>query len=178
MSICRKRLILWLALVVVSVAGGLIIDLTLKTDPFPWWVRLVGLVGVTLTHFLLKRTGKLLRIMGEPVGWGWTTRLMVTDVYHCVRHPHHLGIGLFMASLGLLIGLPWTFVIVTVVQWAWIFGFLFLVEEKELVEKFGREYEAYREDVPMLLMNPVCIVKVLSNPISPPGDQPQQTAGG
>jgi protein-S-isoprenylcysteine O-methyltransferase Ste14 len=176
MSICRRRLILWLALVVVCVAGGLIIDLTLKTAPFPWWVRLVGLVGVTLTHFLLKRTGKLLRIMGEPVGWGWTTRLMVTDVYQCVRHPHHLGIGFFMASLGLLIGLPWTFVIVTVIQWAWIFGFLFLVEEKELVEKFGKEYEAYRKEVPMLLVNPVCILKALSSPIGAPGDKPQQTA--
>jgi protein-S-isoprenylcysteine O-methyltransferase Ste14 len=178
MSICLRRLLLWLALVFASLGGGLLIDLTLKTSPFPLLVRFVGLVGVILTHFLLKRTGQSLRVLGAPEGWGWTTRLMTTDVYRCVRHPHHLGIGFFMASLGLLIGLPWTFVIVTGIQWAWIFGFLFLVEERELVEKFGEEYQVYRKQVPMLLIDPVCILKVLSEPISAPEGESYLAAGG
>lgn len=177
MSICLRRLLLWLTLVFVSLGGGLFIDLTLEARPFPLVVRLVGLVGVILTHFLLRRTGKLLRILGKPEGWGWTTRLMTTDIYQCVRHPHHLGIGFFMASLGLLIGLPWTFLLITIIQWTWIFGFLFLVEEKELVEKFGEEYKVYCQQVPMLLMDPICMLKVLSKTIDAPGDEPQLATG-
>jgi protein-S-isoprenylcysteine O-methyltransferase Ste14 len=166
-SKCRKRLILWLVLLFASVAGGLVIDLTLRTRPFPVFVRLLGLAGMLLAHFPLKRTGRLLRIMGEskPGEWGCTTRLITTDVYQCVRHPHHFWIGVFVPSLALLIGYPWTFFIMTVIQWSWIIGFLFLVEEKELLEKFGEEYKAYRQQVPMLFPNISCTLKTFSKPI-------------
>ena len=49
-----------------------------------------------------------------------------------------------MTSLGLLIGHLGSFLFITISQWAWIMGFLFLVEEKELAEKFGEQYQAYR----------------------------------
>jgi len=156
---------LWLLLAVTSVGGGRATDLVLRSAAFPLWVRLLGLLGMVLAHFPLKRTGKLLRRMGEPEKWGCTTRLVTTDIYQCVRHPHHVGVGFFMTSLGLLIGHPWSFLIITISQWAWVFGFLFLVEEKELVKKFGEEYKAYRRQVPMLFPNPVCAITVLSRPI-------------
>jgi protein-S-isoprenylcysteine O-methyltransferase Ste14 len=52
--------------------------------------------------------------------------------------------------------------------WLWILCFLFLVEEKELLEKLGEEYSVYRQKVPMLLANPVCLYWVLSNPVESP----------
>jgi protein-S-isoprenylcysteine O-methyltransferase Ste14 len=70
-----------------------------------------------------------------------------------------------MTSLGLLIGHPWSFLIITGIQWLWIMGFLFLVEERELVRKFGAEYESYRRQVPMLLPKPLCILRVFSKPL-------------
>jgi protein-S-isoprenylcysteine O-methyltransferase Ste14 len=36
------------------------------------------------------------------------------------------------------------------------------VEERELVEKFGEEYKAYRQRVPMLLADLRCVLRVLS----------------
>ena len=57
---------------------------------------------------LPKRTGKLLRIFGECELWGWSTKLIIINVYKCARHPHHLGVGLFMTFLGFLIGYPIT----------------------------------------------------------------------
>ena len=168
MSKCRVRLILWLLLAVTSVGGGIVTDLVLGTEAFPLWARLLGLFGMVLAHFPLKRTGKLLSRMGEAEEWGCTTRLVTTDIYRCVRHPHHVGVGVFMTSLGLLIGHLWSFLIISISQWAWVLGFLLLVEEKELMEKFGEEYETYCRQVPLLLPNPACAIRVLSRPIDAP----------
>jgi protein-S-isoprenylcysteine O-methyltransferase Ste14 len=168
MSKCRIRLILWLVLAGTSVLAGIITDLVLRTGSLPLFVRLLGLVGMLLAHFPLKRTGRLLRLFGQAEKWGCTTRLVTTDIYRCVRHPHHLGVGLFMSSLGLFIGHPWSFLLITITQWAWILGFLFFVEEKELLEKFGEEYRVYRQQVPMLLPNPLCVLRVLSQPVEAP----------
>jgi protein-S-isoprenylcysteine O-methyltransferase Ste14 len=169
MSKCRIRLILWLLLAGTAVGGGIVTDLILRTEAFPILVRFLGLVGMLLAHFPLKRTGRLLRLLGEPEEWGCTSRLVTTDIYRCVRHPHHLGVGIFMTSLGLLIGHPWSFLLITISQWAWIMGFLFLVEEKELAEKFGEQYKAYRQQVSMFFPNPLCILRILSKPIEMPG---------
>ena len=165
MSKCRVRLILWLVLAGVSVCGGVVTDVVLRTDAFPLWVRLLGLGGMLLAHFPLKRTGRLLRHMGGAEEWGCTTQLVTTDIYQCVRHPHHVGVGVFMTCLGLLIGHEWSFLFITLTQWAWVMGFLYLVEERELVAKFGEEYKAYRRRVPMLLANPKCVVRVLREPL-------------
>jgi len=171
MSVCRIRLILWLFLAGTSIAAGIAADLILRTEPFPLLVRFLGLAGMVLAHFPLKRTGKLLKLLGEPEEWGCTSRLVTTDVYQCVRHPHHLGVGIFMTSLGLLIGHPWSFLIITIIQWSWILGFLFLVEERELVEKFGAEYKAYRQQVPMLFPKPSCILQVFAKPLEAVKDE-------
>ncbi len=165
MSVCRARLIYWLILVGISIIAGIVTDLVLLTAPFPWPVRGLGFVGMLLAHFPLKRTGRLLKLLGEPERWGCTNQLVTTDLYRCVRHPHHLAVGIFMTSLGLLIGHPWSFLIITFIQWSWILVFLFLVEERELVAKFGAEYQSYRQQVPMLLPRPACVFRVLSSSV-------------
>jgi protein-S-isoprenylcysteine O-methyltransferase Ste14 len=165
-SKCRKRLIFWISLTIISLGTGLFLDLILMvTKNFPVFIRIIGLVGVIFTHFLLKRTGKLLRLFGECELWGWSTRLIVKNVYKCVRHPHHLGVGMFMTSLGLLIGYPVTFIIITVTQWLWVFLFVIFIEEKECLEKFGNEYREYCKKAPMFFGNPFCIIRELFNPI-------------
>lgn len=143
-----KRFILWFFLTGASIAGGIVADVILRTEPFPVFVRISGFAVMVLAHFPLKRTGKLLKLLGQSnlaksEGWGCTNRLITKDLYQCVRHPHHLGIGIFMTSLGLFIGYPCSFLIITIIQLSWILGFLFLVEEPELAEKFGAEYTAY-----------------------------------
>ena len=168
MSICRKRLIIWLLLVGIAIVAGIVTDVVLKTKSFPIVVRLVGLIGMFLAHFPLKRTGRLLNLLGDPKEWGCTRRLVTTDIYQCVRHPHHLGVGIFMTSLGLFIGHLWSFLIITITQWVWVITFLFLVEEKELMEKFAEEYEVYSQKVPMLFPKLICVFKVFTKSIEEP----------
>ncbi|MBN2116428.1 MAG: isoprenylcysteine carboxylmethyltransferase family protein [Anaerolineales bacterium] len=165
MSKCRKRVIYWLFLVGISLAGGIIADLSLRTEAFPIPIRFLGLAGMILAHFPLKRSGKLLSLLGESKEWGCTTRLVTGDIYQCVRHPHHMAVGIFMPSFGLLIGHIWSFLLISITQWMWIAAFLFLVEEKELVKNFGEEYKAYRRKVPMLFPKPLCVLHVLAKPI-------------
>jgi len=165
LSVCLKRLIYWLLLTTISVAVGIVLDIFLKTESFPVLLRLVGLMGMIVAHFPLKRTGRLLKLLGDQQEWGYTNRLITTDIYQCVRHPHHLGVGIFMTSLGLLIGHVWSFLIITITQWVWVIAFLFLVEEKELRKKFGEQYKAYRQQVPMLFPKLKCAFRVLAKPI-------------
>jgi protein-S-isoprenylcysteine O-methyltransferase Ste14 len=168
LSICRKRLLIWLLLAGVCIAAGITTDLILKTKAFPVPVRLVGLIGMLFAHVPLRRTGRLLALLGEPQEWGCTSRLITTDIYQCVRHPHHLGVGIFMTSLGLLIGHLWSFLIISMSQWVWVIGFLLLVEEKELMEKFGEDYKAYRHRVPILFPKLTCFFRVLARSIEEP----------
>ncbi len=166
-SKCLKRLIIWILLTAVSIAIGLLLDLQLiKTKDFGILIRVVGFIGMFLSHFLLKRTGKLLRIYGKCELWGWSTRLITQNIYRCVRHPHHLGVGLFMTFMGLLIGYPVTFLIITVTQWIWVVLFVLIIEEKECMEKFQDEYLEYKKNVSMFIGNPVCILKELFKPVS------------
>ncbi len=166
-SKCLERLIFWISLTSISIGIGLLLDLDfIKTTSFPLYIRLTGFLGMIFTHFLLKKTGKLLRLYGECELWGWSTKLIVKNVYKCVRHPHHMGVGLFMTSLGLLIGYPFTFLIITITQWLWVFLFVILIEEKECLEKFGNDYKDYSKNVPIFFGNPFCIVKELFKPIS------------
>ena len=76
-----------------------------------------------------------------------------------------------MTSLGLLIGYPWSFLIISIAQWIWVIGFLFLVEEKELVKNFGEAYKTYRQKVPMLFPKPLCALRVLTKPLDVAKDE-------
>ncbi len=162
MSVCRRRLIMWLVLTGLSVIAGISLDIYLQTRAFPVVLRLLGLIGIVLAHFPLKRTGRLLKALEDPNAWGCTNQLLITDIYQCVRHPHHLAVGIFMTSLGLLIGHLASFLILTISQWTWVIAFLFLVEERELAEKFGDDYKAYRQKTPMLFPKPSCVLQVFT----------------
>jgi protein-S-isoprenylcysteine O-methyltransferase Ste14 len=71
----------------------------------------------------------------------------VTDgIYVRVRHPQYS--GLFLITIGMLVQWP-TFL--TLLMWPLLslaYYRLALREEKEMIQRFGNEYEAYRDRVP------------------------------
>lgn len=162
MSIMTRRFILWFSGIGMSFAAGLFLDREFPLFHFPLHIRILAAFVIFFAVFLLARSGRLLRKMGKPTkDWGWTTKLVTTDLYKCLRHPHHLGIGLFAAGFSALVGNLWTFFIVTSFIWTGILLFLKRVEEPELVEKFGREYTLYKEKTPMLFPHSGCLLRVL-----------------
>ncbi len=75
---------------------------------------------------------------------------LVTDgAYARVRHPQYS--GLFLISVGMLVQWP---TILTLLMWpllTWAYYRLALREEREMIERFGDAYEAYRARVPAFI---------------------------
>ena len=153
----KKRLFLWLIIILLSASIGLYVDIFALGIWIPIYLRILGFIGLYISMKLLKISGRMLRELGKPQEWGWTTKLVTNGVYECVRHPHHFGIGLSITSIGFLIGGIATFTLMTISIWISIIIFLIEIEEKELVGKFGEEYLKYKKNTPMLLPNLKCL---------------------
>ncbi len=159
----KKRMFLWLAVISLAFIAGYLLDAAYPYE-FPIYLRILGLLGMIVAAMLLRISGRMLKTFGEPKEWGWTTKLVTHGVYSCVRHPHHFGIGLFVTSLGLLIGGYFTFLLLTVTIWITVIVFLLRVEEVELKEKFGSQYDEYSRKVPMIVPKPICLIRELIHP--------------
>lgn len=161
------RFIMWFAGIGVSFATGLYLDRKFMLLSFPVWVKILAGFLMLVAVLLLARSGRLLRKLGKPdEHWGWTSRFVTKDLYECLRHPYHLGIGLFVTAFSTIIGGLWTQVLVTIFVWTAIFIFLTRVEEPELLEKFGQDYVKYKEKTPMIFPSPRCIINVFLKNIS------------
>ncbi len=78
-----------------------------------------------------------------------TEKIVTTRVYSIVRHPQylggllaHIGISFLLSAWYSLVSTPLMIVLIYLISWK---------EEKELIREFGKEYEDYREKVPMLM---------------------------
>jgi protein-S-isoprenylcysteine O-methyltransferase Ste14 len=78
-----------------------------------------------------------------------TERIVSTKIYSYIRHPQyfggllaHIGISFLLSSLFSLIFTPLVILLNFLVAWK---------EEKELIKEFGKDYENYKERVPMFI---------------------------
>jgi protein-S-isoprenylcysteine O-methyltransferase Ste14 len=74
-------------------------------------------------------------------------RLVTEGIYSYMRHPQYSGI--FLALFGQLIHWPTLPTLVLFPFIVWLYYGLSKKEERAMLEKFGRKYEAYRQQVPM-----------------------------
>jgi protein-S-isoprenylcysteine O-methyltransferase Ste14 len=88
---------------------------------------------------------------GTPAPIAPTSKLVITGPYRYCRNPIQLGAMFYQAGLGILFGTIVTGIAVFIL--VGIAGTLYhkLVEEKELTERFGEEYEEYKAEVPFLI---------------------------
>ena len=137
-------------------AGVFGIDIPLMHASGHLWATLLGLgpVGQTI-EMLIGLAFVVLGISLLIEGWREMFRanragqMATTGLYAIVRHPQYLGI--FLALFGQLVHWPTilTLALFPVIVWAYVR--LARKEERAMVEKFGVQYLAYRERVPMLL---------------------------
>ena len=97
------------------------------------WLAISGVKEVTLKVAEIHRTEKI----------------VITGVYSIVRHPQyvggllaHVGISFLLSALYSLLSTPLMVALICLISWK---------EEKELTREFGKEYEDYKDKVPMLI---------------------------
>ena len=103
----------------------------------------------------LTGTGILIRIVAQkqigvsPALKG-KVRLVTMGIYGSVRHPLYFGNGLFAVGMAFLFDSLYAFLFSIV----YIFLYLPIIyfEEKDLLRKYGKEYDEYRKKVPWKLI--------------------------
>ena len=95
-------------------------------------LNIATVVGIPELSLAGQRTGKLLR----------------TGIYGVVRHPRYLSAGLGVVANTLIINYSGMYVLVVLL---FLMGYPMLVlEERELIDRFGEEYRRYQREVPRL----------------------------
>ena len=83
----------------------------------------------------------------DPEGSG--TRLLKEGIYASVRHPRYVAVVIGIAAFALFINYLGIYVFtVLTVPALWL---VVILEERELTERYGREYEQYQREVPMFI---------------------------
>jgi len=76
-------------------------------------------------------------------------KIITTGIYSIIRHPQyfgailaHVGISILLSSLYSLLSTPLIIIFNYLISWK---------EEKELIKEFGKDYEDYKKNVPILI---------------------------
>jgi len=148
------RNILWVTLltilcIVCFPVNPLVLTGVIEAESYPalviigWVVWAFGMVLVMSPMVMFPRRG------GVPRGKSFvnTTQLVDTGIYAVIRHPQYTG-GVYAIFVTTLLWYPhWLFAVLGVI--GAIVTYLGIIEEdKELIEKFGDEYIAYKKRVP------------------------------
>jgi protein-S-isoprenylcysteine O-methyltransferase Ste14 len=108
-------------------------------------ITLVGLLFLLWSVITLILAGK-----GTPAPAAPTRKLVVTGPYRLCRNPAQLGAMFYYLGLGIHFGSLAIGIIMFLL--AFLIGSCYhkFVEEKELLRRFGSEYEEYRKNTPFL----------------------------
>lgn len=85
---------------------------------------------------------------GTPAPFDPPRRLVVRGLYRFVRNPMYLGVGILLAGEALLLPeIATQMLVLILILWALVNGFVLLYEEPKLRELFGDEYKLYCDNV-------------------------------
>lgn len=115
----------------------------------------LGILELDKGVFLVMAVSSIMILIGLAlIVLGWkkihkATGLVKNSIYRYSRHPQYLGILLITSAFIVM----WPTVL-TVIMWPILIAMYIRLakkEEKEMEEKFGKEYLEYKEEAPMLL---------------------------
>jgi len=86
-----------------------------------------------------------------------TNRLVTSGIYSCMRHPMLFGLTLLPLGWALLLGSPTFILFIAPLEMLFIVFMVTVFEEMEVKKKFLKEYEAYKEQVPMVNLSKKCL---------------------
>ena len=161
--ISRKHLVLYMLIFIVApiitYTGGRWLDKSLgflSTPPFPWNLITGSIVFFTGLAIGIKATRQLyLEGLGLP--WGEASnevrskKLVNSGLYAYTRNPMILGYSALPGGMGLMFQSPSMTFLVPLIVVAVNVVIVRLREEPNLEDRFGEEYQKYREATPFLI---------------------------
>lgn len=87
---------------------------------------------------------------GTPLPVMATQKLLIAPPFSYCRNPMSLGTIILYSGIAILVGSPSAVIIVFILSILLIL-YIKKVEEVEMEERFGKEYQAYRESVPFII---------------------------
>ena len=120
---------------------------------FNWILTAVGLVclacAIVLEHYY-RRQLTVGTLLGLPeVSTKHESRLLTDGIYAKIRHPRYVGVSLELLAFSLFVNYLATYVVALA-----LLPMLYLIvvlEERELLNRFGAEYERYTRRVPRFI---------------------------
>ncbi|RLC76029.1 MAG: hypothetical protein DRI61_14025 [Chloroflexi bacterium] len=144
----------WFALLTSVILLSLWVDRELGLPRFraSWWSVALGTVLLLGGAYLaLWSIWRFHRAKGTPVPFNPPPQLVTDGLYAHIRNPMFLGNYLLLLGLGIILcSLSLIFIFTPLFIGISVF-YLKAIEEKELEKKFGEEYRAYKERVPMFI---------------------------
>jgi protein-S-isoprenylcysteine O-methyltransferase Ste14 len=119
-------------------------------------IRIIpGGVLITLGLFFLVSSTKAQREIGKgtPMPLKATGKLVVEKPYSYCRNPLYFGLINFFFGISIMIGSISSLVMVFIFS-VIIVSYIKLIEEQELVKRFGDEYVIYKQKTPLLIPVP------------------------
>lgn len=120
--------------------------------PFSWWLAVPGVLLYALAiriEIQCRRHLKLRILVGGPEVGKNPGKLLKEGIYARTRNPRYLDLLLGLAGWSLVLNYR-TVYVMTLAMVPAIY-LVILLEERELRERFGEEYERYLEEVPRLI---------------------------
>ena len=155
------RLFLWFVMIIGGAVYSLARDWHSPLFNTVWFHLLSACIGI----FLLVLSFRAAANGGRELTKGRvgdiprleTNRLVTTGIFSCMRHPMLFGLTLLPLGWALLLGSPTFITLVAPLEMLFIVVMVLIFEEREVKRKFGKVYEAYRAEVPMVSFRPVCL---------------------
>lgn len=141
-----------ICLVVVAVLAAFHEQVLAASYPFRGWLAVIGLGLYAVAAALevsCRRHLKFAVLAGVPEVSGDPGQLLTEGIYSRIRNPRYLSILFGLAALALILNYPALYLLF-VVSIPAIYGII-LLEERELRQRFGAEYEEYVRRVPRLI---------------------------
>lgn len=122
----------------------------------PWYLTFIypfgiiaGSILIILGIWIIYRGIKDLRLRYSYSGYEREDKLVITGIYAYTRNPMYF--GAIIMILGWFLVLPFTFILISTILFTIMFYITSKSEEKQLSQKFGREYIKYKQKVPLFV---------------------------
>ena len=126
---------------------------------FSWEIYFRYVIGIIVFAIALGTAIRALKEFGVDnatlvyVYYPESSKIVKNDIYSIVRHPMYMGVILISLSGVFLHFSVYSFIhiLITVLAFAY---HIFIMEERELIERFGESYQKYQREVPALIIRP------------------------